>query len=555
MNVSELKAGREARIKENGIKGELYYCERCDRWFVLHNGNAIGNTPLDWDFIKKDKGYKNSWQISDPGSKTTNYVVVMQSNAVCMEYKFGDALPASMHNRHAKIENDGLTTNGVLLYQDSQFYFLSSDRNFDGLEPNNWHNIQKEYDVKYSWHIQYPGGSLVSLAKLYVDDRTFSPKEIKEVEPKIEPPKKILNTGDSLSQIQHQLTKVILREKEFCESSGFLFCSNTGSWFFLSAENKFGGTMPNELSTLREIYDIRGGWQVTSNSSAVLTLSEYMEIELVGGAAEKKHPNVLNPGDVLNPDLHLRYAKLKTPHTTAEGIIYYCPGNKFYVFISNHKDFKGGGGPEGWGHIINSCYYKNVYSLTSSGHNWLCIPNDMTLELVKGHYDLIIKPKKGEKPPVAAHSHSRDFKEGDRVRCLSFDEMVKKFGKADFHHGGDNHLYCGTTGVVKKIISDKAVEVRWHRNGIEYTMLKEELHWEPVLDCSMETSTAKLYIRGLEPPTSTDSFHLREKSELDKIPSGELDTFSPNKISTDSDVKGSPVPMNKDMENLILLGL
>lgn len=86
-------------------------------------------------------------------------------------------------------------------------------------------------------------------------------------------------------------------------------------------------------------------------------------------------------------------------------------------------------------------------------------------------------------------------------------------------------------------------------------MLKEELHWEPVLDCSMETSTAKLYIRGLEPPTSTDSFHLREKSELDKIPSGELDTFSPNKISTDSDVKGSPVPMNKDMENLILLGL
>ena len=85
MNVSELKAGREARIKENGIKGELYYCERCDRWFVLHNGNAIGNTPLDWDFIKKDKGYKNSWQISDPGSKTTNYVVVMQSNAVCMD--------------------------------------------------------------------------------------------------------------------------------------------------------------------------------------------------------------------------------------------------------------------------------------------------------------------------------------------------------------------------------------------------------------------------------------------------------------------------------------
>lgn len=95
--------------------------------------------------------------------------------------------------------------------------------------------------------------------------------------------------------------------------------------------------------------------------------------------------------------------------------------------------------------------------------------------------------------------------------------------------------------------------MRWDKDGREYTMLKEELHWEPVWNSS--TSTAKLYIRGLEPPTSTDAFSIKDESELDKIPSGELDTFSPNKISTDADVKGKPVPINKDMENLILLGL
>lgn len=458
MELKDLKPGMKLYVPTQDLVGEAYFCERGQKWYVLHDDKfSNGSSPLDWEFVRESKGVKYSWQIS----------------------------------------ND---TNSRLAYE----------------------------------------------VRLYKGDADTRPK--KGIEIKI---------GSTLLISKHHLHHAILCEGKSRKSNGFLYCSDNNTWYFLSAEKEFDGGLPSkELEKIRELFEVNSGWQLTFTGDSTLSISDVFTLEVLDSCQDiNVEKTILNHGCKLTPEMHLRYAKLKAPHTIAEGIIYYCPGNNFYVFLSNNSYFTGGGGPVGWGHIINSCHYKNVYSLTSMGRNSLSVVNDMTLELLPGHYNLEIKPKKGEKPPVAAHSHSRDFKEGDRVRCLNFDEMVKKFGKADFHHGGDNHLYCGATGFVKKVLSDKAVEVRWDKDGREYTMLKEELHWGPVLDCSMETSTAKLYIRGLEPPTSTDSFHLREKSELDKIPSGELDTFSPNKISTDSDVKGSPVPMNKDMENLILLGL
>ena len=268
MNVSELKPGRQATVIEYGITGELYYCDRSDKWYVLHNDSEQeGNTPLDWEFVKKNKGYAYSWQISDGGSSETMY------------------------------------------------------------------------DVS-------------------IDDSTFSQKE---VEPKVEPQKVSIVNGDNLSYVYHHLSMARLSEGDIRKSDGFLYCSENSTWYFLSAENKFHGTMPQEINKLKEKYEIRGGWQLTKTGASKVSefWNNFTLENLVGSPKEKepkeKDPNVINSGEALTPDLHLRRARLVTDFDVSDGVIYHCDYNKKYVFLSNSSSLKGAGGPRDWGHIVNSC--------------------------------------------------------------------------------------------------------------------------------------------------------------------------------------------------------